>query len=42
MKRKKDEGILDYIRKHKKIKGISKTTVDFYTEYKLNKNKGES
>ncbi len=33
----KKDNILNYIRKHKKVKGVNKKTVDFYTEYKPNK-----
>jgi len=31
----KNSNLLSYIRKHKKVKGISKSVVDFYTEYKI-------
>jgi hypothetical protein len=29
--------LLKYIKKHKRVKGVSKPTVDFYTEYKPSK-----
>ena len=31
----KQSKLVAYIRKHKKVMGVSKKTVDFYTEYKL-------
>lgn len=31
--------ILKYIRKHKKVKGVTKEIVDFYTEYKIERQK---
>ena len=35
---KKEIGIIAYIKQHKKVRGIPKSVVDFYTEYKRDKN----